>query len=181
MLGEAVFTGDEHLLAARELELGTTEGFLGVGNILSLCSDGDEDGANVDTSRFTESLSVGVTHTGLKSISTGAGEHLVDTDDVPRMDSDSNVETFFTSVDLHVLVSSNTGSFEGLRGDLFLLVGDHMDTSGEHIPVALLLSTVVHSDLGVRHTTVEARLGVCLLYTSPSPRDRQKSRMPSSA
>ena len=26
-----------------------------------------------------------------------------------------------------------------------------------------------------------ARLTVCLLYTSPSPRDRQKSRMPSSA
>ena len=25
------------------------------------------------------------------------------------------------------------------------------------------------------------RLGNCLLYTSPSPRDRQKSRMPSSA
>ena len=31
--------------------------------------------------------------------------------------------------------------------------------------------------------TVEsiAQYGVCLLYTSPSPRDRQKSRMPSSA
>ena len=27
----------------------------------------------------------------------------------------------------------------------------------------------------------EDRLPVCLLYTSPSPRDRQKSRMPSSA
>ena len=26
-----------------------------------------------------------------------------------------------------------------------------------------------------------ARIGDCLLYTSPSPRDRQKSRMPSSA
>ena len=26
-----------------------------------------------------------------------------------------------------------------------------------------------------------ARAGSCLLYTSPSPRDRQKSRMPSSA
>ena len=26
-----------------------------------------------------------------------------------------------------------------------------------------------------------AQLGICLLYTSPSPRDRQKSRMPSSA
>ena len=32
-------------------------------------------------------------------------------------------------------------------------------------------------------TSVETYLllGVCLLYTSPSPRDRQKSRMPSSA
>src|SRR5665213_4304868 len=27
----------------------------------------------------------------------------------------------------------------------------------------------------------KAHLGICLLYTSPSPRDRQKSRMPSSA
>ena len=27
----------------------------------------------------------------------------------------------------------------------------------------------------------EVKLIVCLLYTSPSPRDRQKSRMPSSA
>ena len=29
--------------------------------------------------------------------------------------------------------------------------------------------------------TVVDRAGTCLLYTSPSPRDRQKSRMPSSA
>ena len=28
---------------------------------------------------------------------------------------------------------------------------------------------------------VVEKLGACLLYTSPSPRDRQKSRMPSSA
>ena len=27
----------------------------------------------------------------------------------------------------------------------------------------------------------ELALNICLLYTSPSPRDRQKSRMPSSA
>ena len=30
-------------------------------------------------------------------------------------------------------------------------------------------------------STIEAKVGACLLYTSPSPRDRQKSRMPSSA
>ena len=28
---------------------------------------------------------------------------------------------------------------------------------------------------------VDGDAGACLLYTSPSPRDRQKSRMPSSA
>ena len=33
-----------------------------------------------------------------------------------------------------------------------------------------------HSNLGASHIAK-----VCLLYTSPSPRDRQKSRMPSSA
>ena len=34
---------------------------------------------------------------------------------------------------------------------------------------------------GNKVLTAGGILGVCLLYTSPSPRDRQKSRMPSSA
>ena len=38
-------------------------------------------------------------------------------------------------------------------------------------------------NLGRKHMVegAEARVAACLLYTSPSPRDRQKSRMPSSA
>ena len=32
-----------------------------------------------------------------------------------------------------------------------------------------------------RYTSSDADVNYCLLYTSPSPRDRQKSRMPSSA
>ena len=32
-----------------------------------------------------------------------------------------------------------------------------------------------------KHVILELKFYVCLLYTSPSPRDRQKSRMPSSA
>ena len=163
VLGETVFTGDEDLLAARELELGTTESLLSMLNVLSLCSDGDKNGANVDTGRLTESLTVGVAHTSLKSISTGAREHLVDADDVPRVHSDSDMETFFTSVDLHVFVSSNTCSLKCLGRDLLLFVGNHMDAGGEHIPLCLLLATVVHSDLGIRHTTVEAGLGVGLV------------------
>ena len=163
VLGEAVFTGDKDLLTAGELELGSSEGLAGVLNILGLCSDGDQDGADADTSRFTEGLAVGVTHTGLKSISTGAREHLVDADDVPRVHSDSDMETFLTSVHLHVLVSSDTGGLESFRGDLLLLVGDHMDASWERVPLGPLPATVVHSDLGIRHTTVEAGLGVGLV------------------
>ena len=36
----------------------------------------------------------------------------------------------------------------------------------------------VHSN---RKMTYQQAMRICLLYTSPSPRDRQKSRMPSSA
>ena len=35
--------------------------------------------------------------------------------------------------------------------------------------------------LSVEHAAVRARRAACLLYTSPSPRDRTRSRMPSSA
>ena len=46
--------------------------------------------------------------------------------------------------------------------------------------VHLLAKTALDLGLkGVTIDTVEHR--ICLLYTSPSPRDRQKSRMPSSA
>ena len=156
VLGEAVFTGDENLLTAGELELGSSEGLLSVVHVLGLGSDGDQDGADADTGRFTEGLAVGVTHTGLKSISTGAGEHLVDADHMPRMNSDSDMETFLTSVVLHVLVSSNTGGFKSFGGDLFLLFGDKMDAAWIYIPVGFLLSIVVETELGVWHTTVEA-------------------------
>ena len=38
------------------------------------------------------------------------------------------------------------------------------------------------SDFGAKRTLLcTSEMGPCLLYTSPSPRDRQKSRMPSSA
>ena len=46
------------------------------------------------------------------------------------------------------------------------------------------LSRTKLSNGGSSKTKIEPRVAVgynCLLYTSPSPRDRQKSRMPSSA
>ena len=47
----------------------------------------------------------------------------------------------------------------------------------ERVDVAIVAATNVDLDAAMR----ERRFRDCLLYTSPSPRDRQKSRMPSSA
>eukprot|EP00828_Plagiopyla_frontata_P009598 TRINITY_DN14960_c0_g1_i2.p2 TRINITY_DN14960_c0_g1~~TRINITY_DN14960_c0_g1_i2.p2 ORF type:complete len:141 (-),score=37.81 TRINITY_DN14960_c0_g1_i2:35-457(-) len=51
-----------------------------------------------------------------------------------------------------------------------------------------MISTVENSNdkkkplqIKIRNFSAMARSNTCLLYTSPSPRDRQKSRMPSSA
>ena len=49
-------------------------------------------------------------------------------------------------------------------------------------PEAATMLVKSNIDAILRHTAQRHGLGkACLLYTSPSPRDRQKSRMPSSA
>ena len=45
-------------------------------------------------------------------------------------------------------------------------------------PDNVLRASILSDPLGTRTNTTD---NTCLLYTSPSPRDRQKSRMPSSA
>ena len=116
--------------------------------------------ANGDAGTLNVGLTESVTHTLLESISTSAGEHLVDADSVPGVGTDANVEAFLTSLGDHVLVSGDTGGLEGLGRDHFLLLGDEMDAAGEIVPLGLLLTTVIDADLGVGHTTVVAGLGV---------------------
>ena len=55
-----------------------------------------DDLADVDTSDKAVGLAEGTTHTGLKSIGTSARQHLVDTDDVVGVGSDTEMETFFS-------------------------------------------------------------------------------------
>ena len=50
--------------------------------------------------------------------------------------------------------------------------------AGDGVPATVVASSFLGS---LRRTQVRLDDGLCLLYTSPSPRDRQKSRMPSSA
>ena len=64
-----------------------------------------------------------------------------------------------------ILAGSDSGGGAGIQADIkaVTMLGGYAATA-------------------ITAVTVQNTLGVtCLLYTSPSPRDRQKSRMPSSA
>src|SRR5665213_2094589 len=65
-----------------------------------------------------------------------------------------------------------------------LLCGGHIhgtDEVGRDLLSRLLYGAQVSLQVGIFAVIMELIIGTCLLYTSPSPRDRQKSRMPSSA
>ena len=61
------------------------------------------------------------------------------------------------------------------RGDLFSFFGETKNVT------AYILSKGNGVFAGREYIEVFAELYPCLLYTSPSPRDRTRSRMPSSA
>lgn len=48
---------------------------------------------------------------------------------------------------------------------LLVLVGDEVDTERELVNTGTLTAQIEDPDLGVGHTTVEARLGVRLVYS----------------
>lgn len=162
-LGEAPLVGDEELLAAGKLVLGTTEGLNDDSLVGVLGTDRDQGLADGDTGNGAVRLTEGASHTSLQTIGTSAGQHLVDTEDVERMDTDTHVEGILAAVLADVLVGSNTGSFEGLAGNLLNLVREEMDTERELVSSGLLATQVEDLDLGVRDTTAETRLRIRLV------------------
>jgi acyl dehydratase len=72
------------------------------------------------------------------------------------------METFLSGNLDKVLVGANTGSFQGLRAQLFIFVGDKVDAEREVIDGRTLSAKVEDSNLGVGHTTVESRLRIRL-------------------
>ena len=68
-------------------------------------------------------------------------------------------------------------------GDVFALTAALVDIASESFNEQEIVAVIEAELRACPHLTVD-RIGdnlICLLYTSPSPRDRQKSRMPSSA
>ena len=117
-LGETPLLRHHNLLAAGELHLGTAQRFNGNLLLVILGTDGDQRLANAHTGDQTVGLTESVTHTGLQTIGSGAGKHLVDTSDVVRVSTHTHVEGILASVLHQVLVGSNTGGLESLRGQL---------------------------------------------------------------
>ena len=74
------------------------------------------------------------------------------------------ISTFF------LRVSGNSMNNAGIYNNDLIIIDRSINPNPGHIVVALL-----DGEFTLK------RLISCLLYTSPSPRDRQKSRMPSSA
>ena len=64
--------------------------------------------------------------------------------------------------------------------ELMLAVLTYLPPAEAHARAVLPLCRV-HAQQVCANRQIWAALCACLLYTSPSPRDRQKSRMPSSA
>lgn len=62
----------------------------------------------------------------------------------------------------NVLIGANTGGFESFRGQLLVLVGDHVDAEGEFIDVGTFAAQVENADFGIGDTAIEAGLGVWL-------------------
>ncbi len=97
----------------------------------------------------TKRLSESTTHTGLETIGTGTRQHLVNTQNVEGMDTDTQVERVLSRGLGDVLVAANTGSFESFRRDLLVFVRNHMDGQREFIDTGLLSAQIERTDLGV--------------------------------
>jgi len=55
-------------------------------------------------------------------ISSSTWQHLIDTNDMERMKSHTNVELVFTAMFHHVFIGTNTSSFQSFRWQLFIFI-----------------------------------------------------------
>ena len=83
------------LLPSGELVLRAAKGLDGGGAVVVARADAEEDLADVDAGDGAVGLAPGAAHAGLQPIGAGAGQHLVDADDVVRVGADAHVESFF--------------------------------------------------------------------------------------
>ena len=80
--------------------------------------------------------------------------------------------------------ASSTDTAPGLARVVLKTASILPETAAEYLVSALGLRLLTEDEdeaVGRRRIVVGGSWGICLLYTSPSPRDKRQSRMPSSA
>jgi len=157
----------DQFLTARELELGTPERLDDVGLVLVLAAHAHHGLTDVHAGNQALGLAKSSSHSGLEPIGSGAGQHFVDADDVERMDAETHVESVLAHELHHVLVGADTRGFQGLGGELFILVGDHVDAKWELIDARLLATQVVNTDLRIGDTSAKPGLGIRFVFAVP--------------
>lgn len=151
------------LLSSGELKLGSAQGLNDVVSVRILSADRHDDLADGNTGSHFHGLTVRTTHTGGQTIGTGAGKHLVLTDDVEGVGTSSDVVTLLSSGLGQVLVAGDTGSLQSAGSQLLLLVRHQVSDEGESIDTDLLGSAIVNPDLSIGDTSAESRLDIRLV------------------
>ena len=165
ILGETPLLGNDDVLTTWELEGCTTESFDDVLLEHWLGTDGQEDLVNLDTSDWGFWLTVSTTHPGLETIRTCTGQHLVDTDKVEWVDTDTQVKGITTDVLDHVLVNDDTSSFQCVCRDLFEFTGDEVETKWERVGGFGLVTDIVNLQLCFWDTSQVTGLWIRLVLT----------------
>jgi len=132
-------------------------------SIVVLAPDREQHLTNSYPGTYPLGLSKGTPHTSLEPISSCTRKHLVDSEHVEGVDTDTQVEGILASEFGHVLVACNASSLKGFAGDVFLLPGGKVDTEWEIIGRFPLHADIIDADLRVGHTTAVTRLRVRLV------------------
>ncbi len=97
-LSESPLVWNDDFLSSWEFVLGSSEGFQSCLDVLLVESDGVQNGSNCDSGNLSVRFTEGLSHTSLKSISTSAWQHLIDSDYVPWVNSASQMEVVLSNV-----------------------------------------------------------------------------------
>jgi len=151
--GESPFLGSVDLLSSRELEFRSPESFNSNSLMLVFASDGNQSLTNVNTGNRSLRFAKSTSHSCLEPISSCTRQHFVDSVDVVRVSSDTDVESIFSSYFYHVLVGTDSGSLKCFTGKLLLLVGHKIHTLRKIINGSPLLTKIKDPNLRIWYTT----------------------------
>ena len=161
---ESIVDWDEHLLSSWKLVWTSSKSLKDIFDFILLNSDRNQLISNSDSGGFSIRLSISSSHTCLKSISTSAGQHFVDSEYVPWVSSHSEVEVIFWHFGDQIFIDGDSTSFKSFRWNLFLFIWDKMDAVREETPVSFLGTSVVKSELGVWARSVVSTLRIGLSF-----------------